>query len=534
VLWSVDVAREPRGVVITSDGKTAYITHLVRASLTRIDEIAGEPKVRVVPFPAAPDRTNPERAEAATLGYAPVLSPDGSRLYVARQALGAMGLQAWSGQATVDILVTADETPLATRPKRWYAMQAPEYLRTLPEGLLVPHVYGLTGPVPPMSVQPFSQPRAVAYRRATDTLLVASEGTDELVELDALSVDPSFDPLRRYDLGEAQKQRDKDKTDVVGRTNCGAPSGVALSSDERSAFVLCRSSRNVVEVKLDAIDPERPYQSSLEERRALSRRRSLPLASPDPLPEQAALGRRLFYNASDWEMSDGFACASCHPEGRDDGHVWREDGPTNDLHNMHAFEVQEDGEALRKGVPRQTPMLAGRVDTPGPYGWKAETTTLRLRIVEGFTLHRWFGRAGGATLNQRAEAIAEFLRKGLVPPPREAREPSTEEQRGKQIFLDPTVGCATCHVPATGYTNRALVGLGAWAVDKKRVDPEAGEDWRFKTPSLLFVGGTPPYYHDGSEATLEGLIDHNGTRMGHTKQLSAADRAALVAFLRTL
>jgi cytochrome c peroxidase len=48
------------------------------------------------------------------------------------------------------------------------------------------------------------------------------------------------------------------------------------------------------------------------------------------------------------------------------------------------------------------------------------------------------------------------------------------------------------------------------------------------------VGGTAPYFHDGSALSLEELIEKNGRRMGHTEQLSKEDRAALVAFLRTL
>jgi cytochrome c peroxidase len=56
----------------------------------------------------------------------------------------------------------------------------------------------------------------------------------------------------------------------------------------------------------------------------------------------------------------------------------------------------------------------------------------------------------------------------------------------------------------------------------------------FKTPSLLFVGGSEPFFHDGGSSTLEDLVDTNGDRMGKTSQLSAADRAALVAYLRRL
>ena len=514
VLWSADVAREPRGVVLRADG-AAYVTHLVRASLTRIDDLAGPPRVHRVPFPAAPIRTPPEHADDATLGYAPVLSPDGARLYLARQALGATGRLTWAGQATMDVLLTGDETSLASRPSRWYVMQAPDFLRTNPWA--TPHAYGVTGATPLQILTALSAPRAAVYRAATDTIVVASEGNDSLVELDALAVEPAAQPLRIYPLRRAPDPRQET---IVG-TACGAPSGVALSADQATAYVFCRSTHEVAVVALDPLDPDFKFVASPPERIALG---------PDPLPEKAALGRQLFYRAMDANMSDGLACSGCHPEGRDDGQVWREDPGEPPM--MHASEIDSDGDQ-RKGRPRQTPMLVSRVDAFGPYGWKAESKTLHHRIVVGFKIHRWSGWGGPNTLNERADALVEFLRAGLVPPPRDVHDPTPEETRGQAVFNDPNVGCADCHTPRTGYTNRGRLGLGDWPVDTKKADPEP-DDTRFKVPSLFFVGGSPPYYHDGSEATLEGLIQHNGTRMGHTSQLPPADRTALVAFLRTL
>ena len=88
-----------------------------------------------------------------------------------------------------------------------------------------------------------------------------------------------------------------------------------------------------------------------------------------------------------------------------------------------------------------------------------------------------------------------------------------------------------CHTPTTEFTTRLPYPL-------KKVDPPAGfeeeEDNNFKAPSLFFVGGTAPYYHDGSAPTLEALIAKNGDRMGKTSHLSAAEKAALVAYLETL
>jgi cytochrome c peroxidase len=53
-------------------------------------------------------------------------------------------------------------------------------------------------------------------------------------------------------------------------------------------------------------------------------------------------------------------------------------------------------------------------------------------------------------------------------------------------------------------------------------------------PSLLFLAGTAPYYHDGSAATLAELIEKNGNRMGNTSHLSPQERADLVAYLERL
>ena len=56
----------------------------------------------------------------------------------------------------------------------------------------------------------------------------------------------------------------------------------------------------------------------------------------------------------------------------------------------------------------------------------------------------------------------------------------------------------------------------------------------FDTPSLRFVGGTAPYFHDGRYPTLDALLSDPGSRMGKSASLPVADRVALAAYLRTL
>lgn len=527
VLWSVEVAREPRAVVVRADGKGAYVTHLTRSTLTRIDGLDGaQPTVREVPFPAAPLRTQARYAEMATLAYGATLSPRGDRLFVPRQALGAKGLEVWSGYATVDVLLTGDDSSLAAPSKQLAPMWTEDFQERFGGEFAYRFLLTdptITGAAPTQKGIVFTQPRAVSYRASKQTLLIASEGQDTLVELDAAAIDPSLGALRTYDLGAWDEKTIK--------TRCGAPSGVALSADEATAYVFCRSTMSLAKVALDPLEAVGGAPPALAAVEVVS-------LADEPLAPAAALGRTLFYNSRDNVMSAGFGCAACHPEGRDDGHVWhmeeKQDEKTGEVtfERMHAVEIGNTYTTLF-GVPRQTPMLAGRIAARGPYGWKAESPSLKHRALVGFGIHRWFGWEVDAPARlARVEPLLAFLAVGLKTPPVDRAPLTDEEQAGKKLFSDPAVGCATCHVPETEYTNRAAYDLGKLPLPKDRFSAEI--DWKFKTPSLLFIGGTAPYLHDGGVPTLEALIDQNGDRMGHTKQLNPEQKKALVAFLKRL
>ncbi len=518
-LWSVAVAREPRAVVLKEGGTTAYVTHLVGSSITRLDArapgFAEAPKVTSVALPPAPLRSPSGVTLHASLGYGAVLSPDESRFFVARHALGALGEDAWFGASTVDVLVTANDSPLA--PRRHDRLP---FLRADK----VPMGAELIVPPKPLSV--FTQPRAIAYRKSTRTLLVASEGDDLVAELDATAVDPTRGVLRTFRLGSGH-----DPNLPVAST-CGAPTGIALSEDDKTLWVWCRSTYDLASLALDDFAPGgTPAADAAAPEVSVVRLADDPLADAD-----AALGRRLFYNATDRVTSGGLACAGCHPEGRDDGHVWHE-AKLNTKDGTHVnflgHEANIPAEEGVRGVARRTPMLAGMVDAAGPYGWRAESADLPTRLAAGFGLHRWGGmpQHDGGNLTARSARLIQFLRRGLVPPPAVGRELDATELRGKSLFSSPEVGCAACHVPETGYTNRMAVPL---AKQPARPGFDDEEKAAFKTPSLKYVGGRAPYFHDGRAMSLEWMINNNDNRMGTTNQLSGVDRAALIAFLRTL
>ncbi|MDC3961091.1 hypothetical protein [Polyangium jinanense] len=509
VRFSVDVAREPRAAVVHPSGKAVYVTHLVGTDLTRIDGIDGEAaSARRIKLPASPLRTPVGATSNASLAYSAVLSPDGKKLYVARHALGGMGPQVWMGVSAVDVLLTTDDTPLA--PTR---LAGPKTTAEDATGLVEDQETGGEGPR--TAPNPFVQPRAIVYKKSTDTLLVASEGTDALSELYAGPIDPAL-----FIAGGVELRTDPDPKYKVA-TGCGAPSGIALAADEKSAYVFCRATH------------------SMEVAFFHSGKNQLMRLGEEPLPAQAALGRKLYYNGTDEVTSGGMGCAGCHPEGRDDGHVWHERAAVGQGPNFFAGAANMPGWDVEQktggGFARQTPMLAGRVVYEGPYGWHAESPHLTHRLTNGFLLHRWGDLPYGhdrKELTERAMALRAFLRLGLVPPPRKTRELSDEEKKGQEVFLRVETKCAGCHVPEMDYSDRA-----PYPVYSKLPPPESFEadpELGYKTPSLRFVGGTAPYAHDGRFSTLEELIERNDDRMGNTNQLTKPERTALVAFLRTL
>jgi cytochrome c peroxidase len=507
--WSIDVEREPRGVAILPGTSRAYVSHLTSSRLTRLENLASDaPTASPVALPASPLRQPTFVPLNAVLGWSLVLDSTGARLFAPRHALGALGFEAWWGAASVDVLRTATDEPQA--PARKQGLPASESRRYVTDP-----VFSNVPWNPPAT---FVQPRDAAYRASTKTLLVADEGLAKLVELDATVIDPTLHVRRAVDLAG------KPESPSGAPTRCGAPTGIALSADEATAWVFCRSTASLAIVHLGDGAPPPAFTD----------------IATDPLPERAAKGRRLFYDARDRVVSGGLACSGCHPDGRDDGHVWHEIKPDRLLFSdvsegkvfvSGAAESSKDGSAVKAGVPWQTPVIAGRVSAPGPYGWLGESKTLEDRLVLGFALHH--GRSDGdaqAVARFRAGLLAEFVRTGLVVPARDVVPESPIEARGRALFEDPATRCSTCHERGRSYTDRAPYPMKRPARAAFEEEPSAA----FKTPSLLFVGGSEPFFHDGGSSTLEDLVEKKGDRMGKTSQLSSADRAALVAFLRRL
>src|SRR4029079_3639020 len=104
VVWSADVAREPRGVAVLGNGEI-LVSHLVGADVTHVREEGSAPVVKTLGVMPSPVRAPSGKKLHASLGYSLVTSPDEGRLFVARHAVGALARRSWFGQPTVDVVL---------------------------------------------------------------------------------------------------------------------------------------------------------------------------------------------------------------------------------------------------------------------------------------------------------------------------------------------------------------------------------------------------------------------------------------------
>jgi hypothetical protein len=216
------------------------------------------------------------------------------------------------------------------------------------------------------------------------------------------------------------------------------------------------------------------------------------------LESRVDTGRDLFHMAT----QAGLACASCHPEGADDGHVWRFDGLG----------------------PRRSQNLRGGILKTAPFHWNGEMHDMSQLMTDVFS-----ERMAGPRLEPgEIEVLASWIDRLPAMPalaamsaPGAAAPDAAAGDRGRALFNDASVGCATCH-SGPMFTNNMSVGVGRAEV--------------LQVPSLRGVGWRAPFMHDGCARTLMDRFDPacGGKVHGNTAGLSQAQKIDLAAFLETL
>jgi hypothetical protein len=188
----------------------------------------------------------------------------------------------------------------------------------------------------------------------------------------------------------------------------------------------------------------------------------------------------------------GLACASCHPEGRDDGRVWNFAGLGG----------------------RRSPSLRGTIEGTAPYHWGGEEKDLGALIVDVFS-----GRmSGGMLLADQSDALSSYVRAFTAlptPPPSYAAQAAA----GAALFSG-SAGCGGCH-NGPSLTNNLTLDVGTGGA--------------FQVPSLIGVRWRAPYLHDGCAATLgDRFLPACGGDKHGTQGLDSAEIEQLVTYLETL
>ena len=188
----------------------------------------------------------------------------------------------------------------------------------------------------------------------------------------------------------------------------------------------------------------------------------------------------------------GLACASCHPEGRDDGHTW----------------------TFTQGKVR-TQSLAGGLSQTAPYHWNGKLTSMQALMGETFVL-----RMGGTELESTELQAFEGWLDGIPAPGQAAVKSPDVVERGKAIFSG-TGGCDSCHSGPL-LTNSATVDVGTGGA--------------FQVPPLKGLRSRGPWMHDGCASTLGGRFDAacGGGKHGSTANLTGPQLQDLVSYLESL
>jgi cytochrome c peroxidase len=292
----------------------------------------------------------------------------------------------------------------------------------------------------------------------------------------------------------------------------------------------------------------------------------------------ATLGRVLFYDKN-LSANNTISCASCHkPE-------------------LGFSDTAIKSKGFNGGLTGRNSMslINARFYTPGSFFWDQRAATLEAQVVTpiqdlvemGMTLPALetklrtltyypplFKKAfGNETINSDliSKALSQFVRSIVsyqskydagrsTLPANPAPAPNAvfpnftaQENRGKELFLTPANGCAACHgtetfVAPTEKNN----GIDMSTIDRGfgAVSNNPNQDATFKVTTLRNVELTAPYMHDGRFKTLEEVVEHYSTGVKNHPNLSpqmklpngqprllnlsAPDKAALVAFLKTL
>lgn len=200
-------------------------------------------------------------------------------------------------------------------------------------------------------------------------------------------------------------------------------------------------------------------------------------------------GQAIFHGVA----GNQIACASCHPEAGDDGHVWSFAGVG----------------------PRRTQHLRGGILGTEPFHWEGDLASFERLMAE--VMER---RMAGPILPPEYQtALATWV--DAQPALTRTDYDMAAAERGRLLFESDETRCATCHSGDT-LTNNVTVNVGTGL--------------GLQVPSLRGVSFHAPFLHDGCAPTLSDRFGScgGGDAHGVTSQLGTAQVSDLVEYMKSL
>ena len=135
-------------------------------------------------------------------------------------------------------------------------------------------------------------------------------------------------------------------------------------------------------------------------------------------------------------------------------------------------------------------------------------------------------------VTSKLPALQEYQLSLEAPPPPAGSFDSVAAARGRIVF-NGAAQCAACHRPASQFTDINSGMLHAAA--ETGMDPAYAErttQKKYRTTPLRGAWSHPPYFHDGSAATLDAVVAHYD-RIRNLR-LTAQQKADLIQYLKSL
>ena len=532
-LACLDAAGNACGMIATGHGSAPFGIAFVPGTDTGLVSLQGSGEV--LRFDAATATVLTRRAvNAEPRGIA--ISGDGTHAYVTRMRSTAAGLvtridaSTLAGPAHITLQVDRTTTDAAHR-----ARGKPNYLSQV---VISPD--GRTAWVP-------SKQDNVLRGKSRDGLALTHESTVRAIaslidlsagqELAARRIDfddragavaVAFSPLGDYAFVALQGSNSVAIVDVYSGAIRGAlggaglaPDGVWIDASARRAFVSNFTTRSVAVYDIANVLDSVSFEPELV--------RETGSVGVEILGPEELRGLQVFYNARDSRMSlDGYiSCASCHLGGGEDGTVWDFSGR---------------GEGLRNTIT-----LNGRKGTAlGKLHWTANFDEIQdfendIRNAfggAGFMVETEFQAtsqplgAPKAGRSRELDALAAYVASldDFGRSPYRTADGGITDVAGAGQSLFAELDCRGCHSGRL-FTDGQRHDVGTIVASSGKGSGQALADAGFKTPTLLGVWRTAPYFHNGSAPTLAAVVD---SRHGGERALAATERDRLVAYLRSL